>query len=72
MNARGDKHSRVRMPPAVEVVSAGLIVNLSTLLSDSMSRPQSGFLDTRRDSKLLQLKRPKTPLISGASSGEHM
>ena len=35
MSTRGDEHSRVRMPPAVEIVSTGRNVNVPTLFSDS-------------------------------------
>jgi hypothetical protein len=37
MSARGDEHSWVRMRPALEVVSAGVIANLVDNDSDSMS-----------------------------------
>ncbi len=38
MSARGDERLRVRMPPAIEVVSTGLITNLADNDSDSISK----------------------------------
>ncbi len=38
MSARGDERLRVRMLPAIKVVSAGLITNLTDDDSDSVSK----------------------------------